>query len=252
MRRRPFARVVAALVFSLGLSGIAHGTHPLNTDDPDVQGAGGHQVEINTDWLRQGDAGRRIASVTYTYGVTDLLDAYLAVPVSLNTPSGMSDAAIGLKWQLLDVGAVTLALKPELSLPTGDALKSLGNGKTGGTLTGIASYDAAPWRLIGNLGVSINRYQLQSDRDANRSVVWRASASALYTYRKGITLVADVGLERDIDKGSDKLPAYAIAGIIYSPNPQLDLDAGVRLALNCDACPAQVRRQVGVGLTCRF
>jgi hypothetical protein len=231
---------------------LVHGAHPLVSEDPDTQGDGGHQLEINTDWLRQQSAGRRIASLTYTYGASDTLDLYLSVPTTLGSPSGMNDVSAGVKWRFMDLDTYSFALKPELSLPTGDEMKSLGNGRASGTLTGVIAYDAKPWRLMANLGASINRYKLQSDRDANRSTTWRASASVWYAHGDRLMLVADTGIERDIDRKIESLPAFALVGAIYSPNPQLDLDAGIRFGLNCGQCSSQPRRQVGVGLTCRF
>jgi long-subunit fatty acid transport protein len=64
--------------------------------------------------------------------------------------------------------------------------------------------------------------------------------------------VLDTGIARNPDKLNDALPSYMLAGVIYSPNKNLDLNAGYMHGFGCNSCAAQVERQFGVGLTWRF
>src|SRR5262249_49813742 len=154
-------------------------------------GSGNHQIEINTDWGRLGGVDAQVASFTYTYGATNDLDVFASLPATLNTPSGVNDLSLGVKWRIPHSDGLVFAVKPELLLPTGDEPKALGNGRPGIRLTTVAAYGAAPWRLSGNIAVASYRYGLQADRDANRNVVWRASASAWYLPNNQWKLVGD-------------------------------------------------------------
>lgn len=243
-------RLLAALF--CGFAPLAYAAHPLVTDDPYTQGDGGQQVEANTDWATQDDTHKHIGSFTYTYGVADNLDVFINVPMTFTTPSGINDLSLGAKWRILDTNGFSAAIKPELLLPTGDETKMLGTGRENGKLTGIVAYDAQPWRVFGNLGISINRYKLQADQDANRSVTWSASASVWYSLNEQWKLLGDIGIARNIEKASNSYPGFLIAGAMYSPTPNLDLDVGVRFGQQCSTCSVQANRQVGVGLAARF
>lgn len=231
---------------------LSHAAHPLITDDPGTQGPGKHQLEINTDWTRHLGKSGHEGTLTYTYGTRADLDLFIDLPQSFLAQSGMRDVVIGTKWRWLENGPASLALKPSLSLPTGDANKGLGNGRASGTLLLIGAYEIEDWELLANLGVSVNRYQLATDRNSNHALIWRASAAVLYTVNEQWRLAADAGLVRNRDKTVSTSPAYFLAGVIYSPTQQLDLDAGMKWGLNCKTCSEQTARQFGVGLTLRF
>ncbi|HJV53266.1 MAG TPA: transporter [Noviherbaspirillum sp.] len=235
-----------------GLAPVAYATHPLVSDDPNTQSGGHHQIEANTDWARQDEVHTHVGALTYSYGAQDNLDLYLNIPLTFTAPSGINDVGVGAKWRFLENETMSSALKPELQLPTGDEARSLGNGRTSARLTAIVAYDAQPWRLLGNLGLSVNRYRLQADRDTRRGIVWHASASLWYSLSDQWKLLSDIGADSDVDKASYKHPGFVLAGVMYSPAPNLDLDAGVRFDLRCSACSALSNRQVGVGVAARF
>ena len=180
--------------------------------------------------------------------------------MTLSSPSGINDIALGLKWRLLEVGDFSLGLKPEVTFPSGDPNQGLGHGSASTSLTLIGSYQIDSWAFNGNLAAYYNRYRLLSDRQANRTMVWRASASALYSLNPKWTLAFDSGIVSNTERASDSSgdnhansnPGYFLTGVIYSPNPNLDLDAGIKFGIGCDACAAQTHRQLGVGLTWRF
>ncbi len=243
-------RLLAALL--CGLAPMAYATHPLVSDDPNTQGKAHHQIEANTDWTRQDETRTRVGAFTYSYGALDNLDVYVNIPLTFTPPSGINDVSIGAKWRFQENDTLSSALKPELLLPSGDETRGLGFGRASARLTAIVAYDAQPWRLLGNVGVSVNRYKRQADRDLNRSIVWQVSASAWYAFNEQWKLLSDIGVARALDKASQAYPGFVLAGLMYSPTPNLDFDAGMRLGLRCRACSALSDRQVGVGLAVRF
>lgn len=230
----------------------AYAAHPLVTDDPGTQGADKHQIEINTDHLR-GAAGRsKISTLTYTYGINDGLDIYLNAPYTISRPAGINDVGVGVKWRFYENEGWSLAIKPELLMPSGDAARGLGSGRPGLSLLGILSVELGDWQILANMGISETRYRLAADRNTFHHAGWNLSAAAIYQVNEQWKIAGDIGMARNPERTGSGTLSYMLLGLIYSPTPQLDLDIGVRRGLNCNACTSQIRRQVGAGLTWRF
>ncbi len=234
----------------LAASHPAFAAHPLNTDDAGVQGAGGIQLEMNTDWSKQSGEAGHVGAMTFTYGVTDKLDLFFNLPQTFQSPNGtgVGDVSVGAKWRYYEADGLALALKPELFMPSGEESKGLGSGRNGLGLTGIASYETGPWTLHGNLGLRYSPYKLETDQETKRKTIWRASAAVWYGVNEQWRLVADTGVAQNQDASSRTLPSYALVGAIWSPNKTVDIDAGAKFGLN----KAEVTRQFGVGVTLHF
>jgi hypothetical protein len=226
----------------------AFATHPLITDDTSTQGQGNHQIEFNTDWLRASGTGSRITSLIYSYGQRDNVDLFVGVPAGVAAPSGIGNVMAGAKWRILESEHGSVALRPEVLLPSGDEDKELGSGHGGIAVTLIASHESGPWTFHGNAGLDVNRYKQDAARAAHRNMRWRVSAAAAYQTAPRLAVVGDIGIARNSDPTSHVNPAYFLTGLIYSPRKDLDLDAGVKFGLN----HAEANRQIGIGLTSRF
>ncbi|GAC1523252.1 MAG: transporter [Collimonas sp.] len=238
----------------------AHAAHPLVTDNTGTQDSNHQQIELNTDWLRQNDVHSHVVNFTYSYGLLENLDLYVNPPATVSSPSGINDIALGVKWRFLEVDDFSFALKPELTFPSGDPDQGLGHGETSMSLTLIGSYQSGDWAFSGNVAANYNRYRLLSDQQANRNVLWRASVAAIYEVTPKWSLAFDGGITSNSERASDSSgdrhassnPGYLLTGVIYSPNPNLDLDAGIKFGIGCGACAAQTHRQLGAGITWRF
>ncbi|SDY05893.1 Putative MetA-pathway of phenol degradation [Collimonas sp. OK242] len=238
----------------------AYANHPLVTDDTGTQDSGNHQLELNTDWLRQNDTHSHVANFTYSYGLLKNLDIYVNPPATLSQPSGINDIALGVKWRLLEHDDFSLGVKPEITFPSGDPNRGLGHGAASMSLTLLGSYQSGDWAFSGNLAAYYNRYRLTSDQQANRTMQWRLSAYALYEFSPKLSLALDGGILSNTERAGDTSgdmhsssnPGYLLTGIIYSPTPNLDLDLGLKFGIGCGPCAAQTHRQVGVGATWRF
>ncbi|NEX61472.1 transporter [Noviherbaspirillum galbum] len=236
------------LVASLG----AQAAHPLATEDPDTQGKGGQQIELASDWVRDESTRRHFGSIEYTLGLRDDLDGIVLLPVTASVPRGVGDVALGLKWRLAEHQGWSVALKPELILPTGNENHGNGTGRASAALTGVLSHHVPGWTMHANFGASYNRYKLAEDAAANHSLIWRASAALLHAVNDGLKVAGEFGLERAADKSQDKAPGFFLLGLIYSLRENLDLDAGMRVNVRCSQCNGMTSRQFGVGLTSRF
>ncbi len=68
--------------------------------------------------------------------------------------TGMGDAAVGVKWRLIDHAPLLgrFAIEPAVKLPTGSAVSGTGTGTTDASLLLISSHDLGPVALDINLG----------------------------------------------------------------------------------------------------
>ncbi len=218
--------------------------HPLITDDTGTQGKGNFQLELNGqyDWDKEDSEGVVVksraaeAAVTLSYGILKNIDLVVSLPyiwgrekeddVTVYDENGIGDAALEAKWRLLEKEGFSLALKPGISIPTGDDDKGLGTGKVGGQIFLIATEEIGSWAFHGNLGYIRNENDADEIKD-----IWHVSLAAQYEVIKDLNLVANIGMERNPDDEADDDPAFIIGGVIYSINDNLDVDLGVKCGL---------------------
>jgi hypothetical protein len=231
--------ILAAVALLLAASG-ARAAHPLRTEDTATQGTGNYQLELSAQLARQREDGVTLRDVqpaaVLSYGVLPNVDlqlgqAYLRSVTddgaTREVTDGALDTAIDVKWRFYERGTLSLALKPGITLPTGDDARGLGAGEVtwGGLL--IGSYQPGPLAIHADLGYRRNRNTLGS-----RESLSHVSAAVLYTASPRLKLVADASAD------SNPLPAaygtlrYSVIGFIYSPSADLDLDAGVQFRLD--------------------
>jgi hypothetical protein len=247
------------LVLIMPLS--AWASHPLITDDSGTQRAGKSQLEINGqhDFDKQTIAGVQVKksvnelAAVLSYGIADDVDLVVGMPYRWNrtrengvtafSGSGIGDVAFEAKWRFYEKSALSLALKPGISLPTGDEKKGFGPGKTGYSLFFIASQEVKPWAFHANFGYMRNGNELEEEKN-----LWHLSAAGTYVITGNLTAVANVGMERNPDTTAHQEPAFLLGGIIYSVNENVDLDAGVKFGMN----HAETDRSFLAGVAFRF
>lgn len=222
--------------------------HPFVTDDTSTQGRGRQQLETNTDWVRQSDSALHVGHVIYSIGTLDHLDWYADLPLTFSAPFGVTDVALGAKWRFYETENTSLALKPELQLPTGNQRADRGAGRTNLALTLIGMHQAGPWTLYGNLGLASHRQTPDSSQAGERPLLWQLSAALSYHLNPRWMALADLGLARNPAADGGPSPAYFLSGMVYSPTPDIALDAGIKFGLN----HAVEQRQFGLGFTWRF
>ena len=234
--------------FFLVFASTAHAAHPLVSDDTGTQGVGGYQVEVNTDWLRDAGVKTRTATATLTRGMTETIDLYLDTPYALSQPTGFNDIGLGLKWRLFESDGLSVGLKPELSLSTGNQEKQLGDGRSGGALTVLTQYELGAWTWLFNLGTELHRYSSASSQDEYRRYINKASVGFTYQLDDQWLFVMDSGIQSHASKTEKKDPRFALVGLIYSLSEDAELDVGYKKSLN----HTEIDRQWGLGLTYRF
>ena len=244
--RRPERAGTCWLALLLLAPGPVLAAHPLITDDTGTQSGGRYQLELNSELGRdrsvlggvesREEAGE--AAVVASMGVLDNVDLVVGVPwawsglreggAQVFDGNGVGDMTVEVKWRVLEREGFSLAVKPGLSLPTGNEARGFGNGKVSYAASLIATQAVGPFSFHLNGAYARNEYALQADRDANRSDIFHASFAAGVEVVKGLQVVANVGLETSSDRGSDTWPAFVLGGLIYSATEKLALDLGVK------------------------
>ncbi|MDI6775724.1 MAG: transporter [Syntrophales bacterium] len=238
------------LLFVMGLAANSYAAHPLITDDAGTQGKGKFQLEVNGEYnyeketeggVTKKETGGEAAAIL-SYGIVDSLDIVLGVPYQwfrvkeegdvTSREDGISDMSLELKWRFYEKDGLSLALKPGMTLPTGDEEKELGTGRATYSLYFITTKEIEPWAFHLNLGYTRNEYKLQEDKDDNRKDIWHASLAGEVEVVKNLKVVANIGVERNADEASSTHPAFILGGLIYSLSENFDIDFGVKGGLN--------------------
>ncbi len=237
--------VVCAVTFAP--AGPAHAAHPLITDDTGTQGKGKTQLEFIGEYGHDKENGVTTNSLVVptipvvSYGIADTVDlvlgiSYLRIETRqegvTNRESGISDASVQVKWRFYEKDGLSFAVKPGVTLPTGDENKGLGSGRASYSMFFITTKEIRPWAFDLNLGYIRNEYKLQTDEDANRKDIWHVSLASQVKVAKNLQAVTNIGMERNPDKTSDTDPAFILGGFIYSITGNLNVDFGVKTGLN--------------------
>jgi len=193
------------------------------------------------DGVETRENGGNLAA-TLSAGAADSVDIVIGFPwlwnrvkedgATVSDESGAGDASLEVKWRFLEKGGFSLAVKPGVSLPTGNEGKGLGNGRPPYGVTLIASQDFERSFLYFNVGYVHNEYKLDADRETSRGDIWSGSVAAGVKIMESLTLVADIGVETNAEKESHTWPAFLLGGFIYSIADELDVDLGVKTGLN--------------------
>jgi len=218
--------------------------HPLISDDTGTQGKGKFLIELNGQYDRdQEDVDASslkyeggMAAASLSYGLATNVDLVLGLPylwgkikendATVYNEKGFGDATLDVKWCFFEKDKFSLALKPGVTIPTGNDEKGLGAGQLGGRLFLIASQELGPLTFHGNLG-----YIRNENKNEERKDLWHVSAAATWEAVRNLKLVVNIGIERNPDVMADNDPAFLIGGLIYSITENFDVDFGAKCGL---------------------
>ncbi len=244
----PFA-IAAVLLAALAVPAAAVAAHPLVSDDAGTLGAAVLQVELTGagGLERSREAGVRLQqdasllAAAFSWGLHDDLDLVVGLPLAwsrrtaagpeTSTVSGVGDVVLEAKWRFLEAGGFSLALKPALSLPTGDPALGLGTGRPCLGAALLATQAIGPVSFHLNAAFAHDEFARTEDRQGARADHWHASAAIVAEATPGLQLVANLGAATSTDRSDPTPPAFALAGLIYAVTGSLDLDCGVKVGL---------------------
>ena len=250
----PF-RILAALLWTLApLS--ARAGHPLITEDTGTQGQGKFQLELASEstTLRERGATQTLglSTAAFSYGALDSVDVILAVPylrlghsVANGTPGahGLTDLGLDVKWRFYEKEKLSLALKPGITLPTGDDTRNLGTGKYTWSAYLTASYETAPWTWLLHFG-----HVHHNNSFSERVDIWHASAAVVRQVGDAFKLILDTGIDTSTDRDARADPVFLIVGVIYSPRAHFDIDVGYKM----ESAESWRARSLLAGVTLRW
>ncbi len=248
--------VSIALCSVLSCPAAAFAMHPLITDDAGTIGAGKYQLEVNGEYGHEKEDGVTTettqGAASLSYGLSESMDLIVGLPyqhvratddTTIMADNGFSDTSIEVKWRVYEHADWSLAIKPGLTLPTGDDEAGLGAGKASYRLFSIISKEMNPWAFHLNLGYIKNENTLNEEKD-----IWHASIASTFAVTDNLKAVANLGVERNRDEFADTDPAFFLAGLIYTLSEGFDLDCGIKYGLNA----SETDYTVLAGITWRF
>lgn len=172
-----------------------------------------------------------------SYGISDNADIVLGIPYQWKRAwkdstldsdvDGISDISLESKWRFYEKDGLSLALKPGITLPTGDEDKGLGTGRATYSMFFISTKEIEPWAFHLNFGYTRNENKVDERKD-----IWHASLASEVKVLKDLKVVANIGMERNPDKASNTHPAFILGGLIYSVTENFDIDIGIKGGLN--------------------
>ncbi|MBN1382943.1 MAG: transporter [Deltaproteobacteria bacterium] len=261
-RRKGMKHLILCTAGFLMMTTVAFAGHPLVTDDTGTAGKGNGQVEIGVAFFHDKDevdeattieAKGGETAVGFAVGFLENLDIVLGVPyiwfhvdendVCMDREDGLSDISLDLKWRFFERDGWSVALKPGISLPTGDDDKGLGAGRAAYRMFFISTKEFEPAAVHLNLG-----YIRNENKADERLDLWHVSVAAEVEVVKDLKLLSDVGVERSPVKGSDNHPSFALAGLSYDVSERITLDMGIRFGLTSSEDDVQYL----VGMTINF
>jgi hypothetical protein len=232
-----------ALAILLAISSPAFAAHPLITEDTGTQGKGGWQLELNGERTKDDGVRGSQAAAVLSYGFVDHADLQVGMPWQDNgVGKGKGDVAIDVKWRFWESGALSLGLKPGITLPSGNDERGLGTGKTTYGSLFIVSYEQEHWALHSHAGYRRNR-NTQMQRESLKHL----SAALWLKPTDRLKLVVDFSGDTNADPASDTTVRQRVLGFIYSVSKNFDVDAGIRRGNE----PA-IDRAVMAGVTLRW
>lgn len=232
------------------LSMPVYAAHPLITDDTGTQGKGKFQIEVNAEHASDNGNTETALGVTLSAGLLDNFDAVIGLPYIFlrekneagqwNHEDGISDLSLAVKWRLYEREGLSFALKPGVSLATGNEDKGLGDGKPAYSLFLITTKELEPFALHLNIGYIANRSRVRD--------IWHYSLAGEYSATKKLKIVGNVGGETNPERESSVHPLFVLGGVIYKLTDSFDVDFGVKTGLN----KAEADYTLLAGLAFRF
>lgn len=234
---RSWVGVMSIVTASAQLIAPAHAAHPLFTEDTGTQGKGNSQLELTYDGLRDWVANVKLRgaqwAAVYSYGFIDPADFQVGLPYLRldedgqagrhTVTRGIGDLSIDIKWRFFERGAFSLAVKPGITLPTGDADKFLGSGRVdwGGLL--IASYEPGPLAFHAHVGYVDFRNTIGA-----KTSLWQVTGAMTWQIIASLKLVTDISRSTNPVPGDSTPLDDIVVGAIWTPIKNLDLDIGYR------------------------
>jgi hypothetical protein len=230
-------------------SSSAWAAHPLVTEDTATQGQGNAELEKGFSWSHDGDGDVRLFQPQLSLGLSPALDVIVQPAwVSRRTlggdrVSGWGDTNLDAKWRFFGEAPWSLAVRAGVTLPTAQDDLGLPHGTGSPHAVLVATYEQVPFALHINLGVA-NLPRGSAERRTQGHV----SAALMWSANERWVWTLDVDADANPDPARSAWQGTALAGLVYTVQPGLDVDFGYQSTLR----HTTLARQWLLGLTYRF
>ena len=143
---------------------------------------------------------------------------------------GLGDTNLDFKWRFYGAAPWSLGVRAGLELPTAQDDLGLPGDKISPHALLVVTGDFTPFTFDANLG-----YARVPDHSGARPNLYHLSVAVTYAASERLFLVLDTAIDSNPDSTQATPPAVALAGVIYTARPGLDLDVGYRGRLNSAA-----------------
>lgn len=222
----------------------AFALQPLSTDDAATMGMAKFQLEVSSEFNWEKANGIRTnqqqLGLTLTAGLLDSLDLVVGVPfrwqqvkddlLTYRDNGGITDMSLALKWRMLELGPVALAIKPTVTIPTGDLDKGLGAARMAYGATLISTVDLKPLSIHANVGYT-KQLRTEAARINSREDLVNLSVAGVFEATKKLQLMAELGTASYTDYSNKNWASFMTAGVSYAVIDNLAVSLGARWGL---------------------
>lgn len=242
---KKFHTTTLAFCFALATTGTALAGAPLETDDAGTVDVGKFEISLSGSYMRDKEGTTKVTSHDAELGITTGLYKNLSVSVALpytistkerdagillGKDDGFGDMSVDFKYAFAEVGGVNLAIRPGLVLPTGKSTMTEDHLQYTTTLIATKEFNDGAYALHANVGYEFHTYK--DSNEGLRRNLWSASVAGEAETVKGLFAVADFGMAGNEVKGTNKPYSYALTGLRYEANDNLDFSAGIKFGLS--------------------
>jgi|GEM_PF-3129492 len=239
-------KIITAVAFSaMGISTHSHAFAPLSTDDTGTQGRSKSQIELGFEYAHDTNLDLEsddridlnsyssVLPLTYTYGITDNVDASIGIAGQLNSPSGFQNPELGIKWNFFGDPASgwSAAIKPTIALPVSKSAqgKGLGTARANWGMNLIGSYVAEDYEFHANLKYNSNYQSNIADWEFERNHIWTASVSPVWVINDHWKMGFEIGVQTNPSFVSAN-EAFTQLAVSYAPIENLQIGVGIGAA----------------------
>jgi hypothetical protein len=159
------------------------------------------------------------------------------------TARGLGDTNLDVKWRFYGSAPYSLGLRAGVAVPTSGPGLGLRRGTWAGHGVLVLTYDEQPFTVHGNLG-----YTRTPAADSQRRDLAHLSGALMWAPDESLTFSLEASGDTNPDRSGRRWLTTALAGLIYTVRPGLDVDVGYQAAV-LGATPS---RSWLIGLTYRF
>jgi len=237
--KRHFRKLVCFLVIIFLLPVDSFAIYPVMSHKAATHGLHNKSISFNYSYEYEeaehtGDTtGTHEYDTILSYGLMDDVDIVFQVPFkhilyeNKKNYNGLDDISLEAKWRFYDSEVFAFAVYPEVTFPTGEYKKGVGNGEATYAVTLIATEkrDMFLFHLSG-------QYTRNENKTNDRLDLWEAHFSAEMIVNQSLTLIGNTGLKKDSNKANNKLPFSVSGGFSYEITKNFSLHPTVKSEWN--------------------